>query len=290
MRSKSLLSVTLALLATIWAGCLPAQERGTNFTSLPARVSGQTVPFGVPLAPPIYFVNFIFLYFSNPATAALMPAYRVPLPHQVYQCLLKNPDGCPYDEMARFFQWQANDRVSRSGDTVYPHYCQTTPQWQVLAPPVYQHPDQINEALGNERADQLAQALGIDQGMILSPAEYQCVMGVPPRDPDQQILYACFIDFTASKGNGIVVPFSSYGLNLNEQGNVLSLCAPHAPCLEANRVFQQLGDIAAGCGFTSKLERLLSQTPVLQFIVEGGRCQGNTPPACIAETTRSDRR
>ena len=85
MRSKSLLSVTLTLLATIWAGCLPAQERGTNFTSLPAGVSGQTVPFGVPLAPPIYFVNFIFLYFSNPATAALMPAYRAPLPHQVYQ-------------------------------------------------------------------------------------------------------------------------------------------------------------------------------------------------------------
>jgi hypothetical protein len=293
MRTKNLLSVTLALLATIWAGCLHAQERGTNSTGVPVAASGspssQVVPFGVPLAPPIYFVNFLFLYFSNPATAALMPAYRVPLPQQVYKCLLENPDGCPYDQMARFFRQQAADKkVHRNGNTVWPSSCQTTEQWQPLAPPEYQHPDQINEPLGNEKADQLAQALGIEQDMILTDTEYQCVMGVPPRDPAQEILYACFIDFTASKGNGIVVPFSSYGLNLNEQGNVLSLCAPHAPCLEANKVFLQLKDIAQECGFENKLERLVSETPILKFIDEGGECQAAWKPSCIAEATRSD--
>jgi hypothetical protein len=105
----------------------------------------------------------------------------------------------------------------------------------------------------------------------------------------QEILYACFIDFTASKGNGIVVPFSSYGLNLNEQGNVLSLCAPHAPCLEANKVFLLLPEIARRCGFTSNLESLLTKTPVLQFIEEGGHCQKLTAPACIAPTIRLSR-
>jgi hypothetical protein len=285
LRTKGLLSVMLALLATTWAGCLPAQERGTNSAS----PSGQTVPFGVPLAPPIYFVNFLFLYFANPATAALMPAYRVPLPPQVYNCLLANPDGCPYDQMARFFRQQAAEKkVHRNGNTVWPSSCQTTEPWQPLAPPEYQHPDQINEPLGNEKADQLAQALGIEQDMILTDTEYQCVMGVPPRDPAQEILYACFIDFTASKGNGIVVPFSSYGLNLNEQGNVLSLCAPHAPCLEANKVFLQLKDIAQECGFENKLERLVSVTPILKFIDEGGECQAAWKPSCIAEAMRSD--
>ena len=124
--------------------------------------------------------------------------------------------------------------------------------------------------------------------MILTDTEYQCVMGVPPRDPAQEILYACFIDFTASKGNGIVVPFSSYGLNLNEQGNVLSLCAPHAPCLEANKVFLKLKDIADECGFANKLARFVSQTPVLKFIEEGGECQQAWAPSCIAEATCSD--
>ena len=292
MGSKSLLTVTLALLATTWAGCLAAQERGMQSHGVPIAASAsprdQIVPFGVPLAPPIYFVNFLFLYFSNPTTAALMPAYRVPLPQQVYKCLLENPDGCPYDKMARFFHQQAaHGTVSRKGDTVWPSSCQTTPEWQYLAPPEYQHPDQINEPLGNVKADQLAHALGIEQDMILTNTEYQCVLGVPPRDPAQEILYACFIDFTASKGNGIVVPFSSYGLNLNERGNVLSLCAPHAPCLEANKVFLELREIANKCGFTNKLERLLSQTPVLQFIYEGGACQQAYAPSCIAETTSS---
>src|SRR5690348_407975 len=98
MASKRLLNVIVALFAIAWAGCLPAQERATNSNGVLVAASasprGQIVPFGVPLAPPIYFVNFLFLYFSNPATAALLPAYRVPLPQQVYKCLLENPDGC----------------------------------------------------------------------------------------------------------------------------------------------------------------------------------------------------
>ena len=290
MRTPNLFGITLGLLITVWGGCPSAQEQKTDPRRVPEVASGssgrQTVPFGVPLAPPIYFVNFLFLYFSNPATAALMPAYRVPLPQQVYKCLLDNPDGCPYDRMARFFRQQAADENVRRGmNTVWPSYCQTTEPWQALAPPVYQHPDQINEPLGDEKARRLARALGIEDDMILTDSEYQCVMGVPPRDPAQEILYVCFIDFTASKGNGVVVPFSSYGLNLNEKGNVLSLCAPHAPCLEANKVFLRLREIAQVCGFTNKLESLLNQTPVLKFIEEGGQCQSNSGLACIAETT-----
>jgi hypothetical protein len=289
MKTKSLLSVTLVLLATTWAGCLSAQPRA-NSSGAPVVVSpppnGQIIPFGVPLAPPIYFVNFMFLYFANPATAALMPAYRAPIPQPVYQCLLKNPDGCPYDQMAPFFREQATP--NQTGDTVWPSYCQTTsPSAIPLAPPVYQQPDQINEPLGAVRAAQLAHDLGMTPEMILSRSEYECVMGVPPRDRTQEILYACFINFTASNGNGIVVPFSSYGLNLNEEGNVLSLCAPQAPCLEANQVFLELPAIAAKCGFTDKLEQLLTQTQVREFIEEGGHCQHSVPDACIAPTTPS---
>lgn len=285
MRTKGLFGVALGVLIGVWAGCLPAQQRGEDLHQSPRRPA--IVPYGVPLAPPIYFVNFIFLYFANPATAAMMPAYRVPLPQPVYDCLQANPDGCPYEQMAKYFRRQASEWVdSRDVDTVYFPDCQTTEPWRSLAPPVYQNASQINEPLGAEKAVQLAHALGIERDMVLTESEYQCVMGAPPRTRAQEILYTCFIDFTASNGNGVVVPFSSYGLNLNEQGNVLSLCAPGAPCLEANKVFLLLPEIAARCGFPAKLEKLLTQTPVLQFIDEGGRCQNRTAPACIAPTVK----
>ena len=254
MRTKSFFGMTLDIVLSVSAGCLTAQVRGSDPAVAPS-LGRQTVPFGVPLAPPIYFVNFLFLYFANPPTAALMPAYRAPVPQQVYHCLLDNPDGCPYEAMAPYFRQQAADkRVERGMDTVWPSYCQTTERWRDLAPPVYENADQINEPLGEEKAEKLARALGIRPEMILTPSEYSCVLGVPPRDRAQQILYACFIDFTAPKGNKIVVPFSSYGLNRNEQGNVLSLCAPSAPCLEANDVFPLLPLIAERCGFTEKLD------------------------------------
>jgi len=53
MRSRNLLGIMLGLLISAWAGCLAAQDRHTvpaaaNFPT-PGR---QTVPFGVPLAPP----------------------------------------------------------------------------------------------------------------------------------------------------------------------------------------------------------------------------------------------
>jgi len=85
----------------------------------------------------------------------------------------------------------------------------------------------------------------------------------------RSILYACFIDFTASKGNQVVVPFSSYGPNLNEQGNVLSLCAPKAPCLEANEAFLLLPEIAERCGFTDKLEQFLREESPHRPLVPG---------------------
>ena len=193
MRTKNLFGIALGVLISVWAGCLSAQGREMGSVAAPL-LGRQTVPFGVPLAPPIYFVNFLFLYFANPPTAALMPAYRAPVPQQVYHCLLDNPDGCPYEEMAPFFRQQAADKSVRRGmDTVWPSYCQTTERWRDLAPPVYQTADQINEPLGEEKAEILARALGIVPEMILTKDEYSCVLGVPPRDRAQQILYACFI-------------------------------------------------------------------------------------------------
>jgi len=65
MRTRNLLGIMLGLLTSAWtAGVVAAPPltvpAAANFPT-PGR---QTVPFGVPLAPPIYFVNFLFLYFA----------------------------------------------------------------------------------------------------------------------------------------------------------------------------------------------------------------------------------
>lgn len=245
--------------------------------------SPSVAPYGVPLAPPIYLVNFLLLYFASPETAANMPAYRVPLPQEVYQCLFENPDGCPYADMAQYFEEQASLRGgSQNKNASWPNSCQTEPKWQSLAPPQYRRPDQINEPLGQKNADKIAQLLGIDEDMVLTDEEYQCLIGTPPRGPAREIIFACSINLTNSNGN-TALPLSSYGL-FPSGGDVLSNCAPHAPCLEFNDLFAgPLQAIALECRFADKLALLFAKTPMLEFIKQGHACQEAWMPSCIAE-------
>jgi hypothetical protein len=237
--------------------------------------------FGVPLSPSIYLLNFILLYFTNPEIAANMPAYRARIPQEVYMCLVENPEGCPYADMAQYF----DEQTLKSENTSWPIYCQTDPRWLALAPPEYQQPDQINQPLGREKADQLARDLGIAQDMILTHEEYKCMIGTPPRDPAREIIFVCTNDLTNSKGNA-VVPLSSYGLALNAQGYVRSNCAPNASCLVFNQLAKgPLEAIAIECGFANKLKRLANATPFFEFINETPECQHSTEPSCIAEAT-----
>jgi hypothetical protein len=287
-RTKNFLNVTLVFLVIAWVGGLHAGERGTNHGMASAAPSGPpgayVEPFGMALVPPVYFVNFLLLYFSNPESATYMPAYKVPLPQEVYECLVDHPEGCPYADMAQYFAAQALDRGgSRNKNAFWSSACQTDPRWANLAPREYRHPDEINEPLGREKADQLARLMGIDQEMILTDEQYQCLIGTSPRHLVREIIYACSIDLTNSNGNAST-PLSSYGLSLGEHGEVRSVCAPHAPCLAFNKLFfGPFEAIAKDCGFADKLARLVSETPILEFIDQGGECQHEWLPTCIAE-------
>jgi hypothetical protein len=107
-----------------------------------AGVLGE--PYGVAVTPAVYLVNFLLLYIANPNEAANMPAYRTTIPSALYDCLKENPEGCPYTDFARFF----DDQVSHGGASFWPSDCQEDPKWEVMAPSVARHPDQINEPLG----------------------------------------------------------------------------------------------------------------------------------------------
>ena len=141
-----------------------------------------------------------------------MPAYRAAVPQELYDCLQLNPEGCAYDEFEKFFDNPAVD----GGASILPNECLAEPKWEVLAPSIAKHPDQINEPLAMKRAEWLARRLGIDKSMILTDKEYQCTIGEPStRTQDQEIIFQCVNNLTNSNGN-TDIPLSSYGLAITD--------------------------------------------------------------------------
>lgn len=260
-----------------------------------SRIPGPD--YGVALTPAVYFVNFLFMYFSNPVNAANMPAYRAPIPPQLADCLLDSPEGCPYADYQQYFNGQDACADGNGGEKCrWTLQCQVEPSSQHLAPREFSMPDQINKPLGKADATQLARKLGIDEEIVLTPEEYQCLIGTPgQRSRDQDTIDVCIHDLTNS--NGVAdIPLSSYGLALDDplrpgESLVRSVCAPQAACLRMNQVIAgSLEELADKCGFLDKLSRLFTQTPMVRFSILGFACQSssiaNTEGACMAETIR----
>ena len=289
MHSEGVVKAALMLLLAAWLGSADAQGQATRPLIAPLASPGSTTgdveAFGVAVTPPMYLTNFLLLYIANPEVASYMPGYRAALPQEVYQCLFDHQAGCPYAAMEPFFARQALDSAgARNENTSWSASCRTEPRWQALAPPLYRRTDQINEPLGSEQADQVARLAGIDEDMILTESEYDCLIGnPPPQDDVQKAIYACVSDLSNSKGNA-AIPLSSYGLHVDEQGLVRSNCATPAPCLFFNKLFLgPLEELAKTCGFENKLLRLFAETPFLDFAEQASECQGNWLRSCIAE-------
>ena len=221
MHIRTTLSVTLAIAALISPGFLAAQA--SDLSSI--RPVTVTEPYGIPVTPSIYLINFLLLYTANPNVAAYMPAYRAPIPQPVFECLQKNPNGCSYADYEQYFNEQASSVGNANLKSVWPKQCRQLPKWERLAPPKATQAELINQPIGITRANQIAHALGIDQSMILTPAEYQCLIGTPPRSPDQETIFACVNNLSNSTGNADI-PLSSYGLSVTADGRVQSDCAP----------------------------------------------------------------
>ena len=266
-------------------------EKGPDRSQVPGP------DYGVALTPAVYFVNFLFMYFSNPQNAANMPAYRAPIPPQLATCLLDNPEGCRYADYQQYFNGQDVCSDGKGGDKCrWDLQCQVEPSAEHLAPPDFHNPHQINKPLGINHATKLARKLGIDEEIVLTPEEYQCLIGTPgQRSPDQDTIVECIHDLTNS--NGVAdTPLSSYGLALDDpprpsESLVRSVCAPQAPCLRMNQVLAgPLEELADKCGFQDKLRRLFIETPLARFGILGDVCQSSsitsTGGACMAETIR----
>ena len=217
------------------------------------------------------------MYMTNPNEAANKPAYRAPIHRALSECLWRYPEGCSYFDYARSF----DDKAKGNRRYDWPRLCQTDPKWERLAPSIARRPDQINEPLGLDRANWLAGQLNMDKSMILTDEEYESTIGIPPRDDDRKIIFACINNLSNSNGN-TNIPLSSYGLAITNadqssdppSGDVQSLCAPEAPCLVFNALFDgPVERIAKNCGWFEKLTHMLRQTQFVKFAAEGALCQ-----------------
>jgi len=288
-RTAVILTVTLAIPLFLSADPLAAQLSPTptcspNLFTIPEasrshEVANQVYAPSVTTA--VYLVNFLLLYMANPDLAAYMPAYRAPIPQPLVDCLDQNPMGCLWADYRRYFDEQVFD----NRECFWPDVCQENARWASLAPRKLTRRQQLNEPLGRRRADQLAHLLGMDAGMIFTDLEFHCVIGIPPRDHDREIIFRCMYNLTNSNGNA-AIPLSSYGLNVTEQGYVRSICAPCSPCILFNDLFGgRLAEICEECGALEKLLRVETETLLLQFIEDGSPCQSSGGPACLIETT-----
>ena len=196
-------------------------------------------PIGMPVSPGVYLANFMILYFVSPAVAAGHCLGTGPrFLERSTSASSRIPRACPYVALKHHFDEQALDiGGSRNMTTFWPNSCQLDPRWQSLGPPEYRQPDQINGPLGSKKADQLARRLGIEPEMVLTEDEYGCMLWGNPSDPNydpnqygRDIIRACLRDLTNSKGNPDGdVPLSSYGLSLDDQGQVRSNWCTQCP-------------------------------------------------------------
>jgi hypothetical protein len=312
--------VAAAITGILFSFSALAFDVGSKAQAASGTEDANVEPIAIPVSPGVYLANFMILYFVSPGVAGNMPGYMAAIPREVYECLVENPEGCPYVELEHYFDEQAlKIGGGRNRTTFWPNSCQVAPRWQSLGPPEYRQPDQISRPLGSRKADQLARRLGIEPDMVLTEDEYGCMLWGDPSDPNydpnqygRDIIRACLRDLTNSKGNPDGdVPLSSYGLSLDDQGRVRSNCAPNAPCLEFNGLAipeeegkpSRLTKIALQCSlllppaagessFVEKLLRLFNpgQTPLVELLDGGVACQqewgpvGGLHPSCIVET------
>jgi hypothetical protein len=290
-RTVATLSVILAIAVFLRADPVAAQSSPTPSPTCTPQLftipeasrgrEGTDQVYAPSVTTAIYLVNFLMLYMANPDLAAYMPAYRAPIPQPLVDCLEQNPMGCPWADYRQYFDEQVFDNRK----CFWPDVCQEHARWASLAPRKLTRREQLNEPIGRRPADQIAHLLSMDEGMILTEPEYHCVIGRPPRDHVREIIFRCIYNLTNSNGNA-AIPLSSYGLNVTEQGDVRSICAPCAPCLEFNALFGgPLEAIFAECGVLEKFLRMVAETQFQQFIEDGNPCQESGEPACLIQTT-----
>ena len=276
-RTVSILSLTLAMAVFFWVGPLVAQP-----SEAPRSHKTPNEVYAPSVTPAIYLINFLFLYMANPDLAAYCRHIERPFLNRssivwskiqgaAPMLIITNPSRIPTVALIKTGS-ASGRRFARRCEMGAPGAAQI------------QTGCRHQRAIGEGASGSIRSSPRHGRRHDPDAGETSVLIGIPPRDHDREIIFRCIYNLTNSTGNA-AIPLSSYGLNVNEQRDIRSVCAPDAPCLEFNSLFGgRLEVIAAECGFLDKLLRVETETPLLQFVQDGNPCQESGEPACLEAT------
>jgi hypothetical protein len=165
-------------------------------------------------------------------------------------------------------------------------------KFEFLAPTQATSPGQINEQLGQQRADAIAEHIGLDKDHTLTEAQFlEFISGGGNKGDKASAALAdrsvqIFINTTGnplrSNVNGVLTEtvLASYGLFVNEDGRLMSLANRIAPTRIANRLLVPDGYINTWF-LANHAERALLQLYRSAYLVEavyGNRAQQTSGP------------
>jgi len=145
--------------------------------------------------------------------------------------------------------------VSASADTGFAVPFSGPARYEQQAPTLATDPGQINAPLGQQRADAIAAAIGLDKNKVLTDAQFRAFITGGGRKGDKAsaaLADRCVQIFTNTTGNPLRslvdgVPtqtvLGSYGLFVDADGKLMSLANRIAPTRIANRLLVPTGYI-----------------------------------------------
>lgn len=172
-------------------------------------------------------------------------------------------------------------------------------KYEYLAPTEFTNADQINEPLGQERADKIAKKLGLNKKMVLTPLQYELFItgkGIGGDADSAKLADECVRIFTNTTGNPLYDDsvLASYGLFVKEGddgiGWLMSLANEDAPTRIANTLLVKSGYIDTwfrSNGATDSLIQLYeSGYTISAYYGDMAQQQSGVPQ--LIETTKGD--
>jgi hypothetical protein len=146
----------------------------------------------------------------------------------------------------------ASSALGAGADTGFAQPYAGTPRYEQYAPTEALTAQQVNQPLGQDRADRLARAFGLDKDKVFTDRQYRLFVsgrGIGGDPASAKLVDESVRIFTNTRGrplyDGSVL--GSYGLFVNADGLLMSLANTAAPTRQVNVVIEPGGYLGKWC-------------------------------------------